>query len=64
MELGNQDLKEIIEVGSQIIAQLDMENIIKNVVLSLFAKFQTPTVTFLVPTTWTRAGRSSTTSRA
>jgi diguanylate cyclase (GGDEF)-like protein len=49
MELGNQDLKEIIEVGSQITAQLDMENIIKNVVLSLFAKFQTPTVTFLVP---------------
>ena len=49
MELGNQDLKEIIEVASQITAQLDIENIIKNVVLSVFAKFQTSTVTFLVP---------------
>ena len=49
MELGNQDLKEIIEVASQITAQLDIEIILKNVVLSLYAKFQTPTVTFLLP---------------
>jgi diguanylate cyclase (GGDEF)-like protein len=49
MELGNQDLKEVIEVASQITAELDIEIIIKNVVLSLYAKFQTPTVTFLLP---------------
>ena len=34
LELGNQDLKEIIEIASQITAQLDVENIIRNVVLS------------------------------
>ena len=39
LELGNQDLKEIIEIASQITAQLDVENIIKNVVLSFVAKF-------------------------
>jgi diguanylate cyclase (GGDEF)-like protein len=49
MELDSQDLKEIIEVGSQITAQLDLENIIKNVVLSLYAKFQSSSVTFLLP---------------
>src|SRR3989304_6640739 len=49
MELGSQDLKEIIEIASQITAQLDVENIIKNVVLSFIAKFQSATVTFLMP---------------
>jgi two-component system cell cycle response regulator len=49
LELGNQDLKEIIEIASQITAQLDVENIIKNVVLSFVAKFQTATVTVVLP---------------
>jgi len=45
----NQDLKEILEIAFQITAQLDIENIIKNVVWSLVSKFQTDTVTFLLP---------------
>jgi len=49
LELGNQDLKEIIEIGSQISAQLDVENIIKNVVLSFVAKFQAVSVTCILP---------------
>ena len=49
MELDNQDLKEVIEIASQITAQLDIENIIKNIVLSLVAKFQVPHVTTLIP---------------
>jgi diguanylate cyclase (GGDEF)-like protein len=49
LELGNQDLKEIIEIASQITAQLDVENIIKNVVLSFVAKFQAATVTCILP---------------
>jgi diguanylate cyclase (GGDEF)-like protein len=49
LELGNQDLKEIIEIASQITAQLDVENIIKNVVLSFIAKFQAATVTCILP---------------
>ncbi len=49
MELDNQDLKEVIEIASQITAQLDIENIIKNIVLSLVAKFQIPHVTLLIP---------------
>ncbi|MEE8590961.1 MAG: GGDEF domain-containing protein [Spirochaetia bacterium] len=49
LELGDQDLKEIIEIASQITAQLDVENIIKNVVLSFVAKFQAPTVTCILP---------------
>ena len=49
LELGNQDLKEIIEIASQITAQLDVENIIKNVVLSFVAKFQASTVTCILP---------------
>ena len=49
LELGNQDLKEIIEIGSQITAQLDVENIIKNVVLSLVARFQAASVTCILP---------------
>ena len=49
LELGNQDLKEIIEIASQITAQLDVENIIRNVVLSFVAKFQPATVTCILP---------------
>jgi diguanylate cyclase (GGDEF)-like protein len=45
----NQDLKEIIEIAFQITAQLDVETIIKNVVWSFVAKFQTETVTFVLP---------------
>ncbi len=49
LELASQDLKEIIEIGTQITAQLEVENIIKNVVLSLVARFQSATVTALLP---------------
>jgi two-component system cell cycle response regulator len=49
LELGNQDLKEIIEVASQITAQLEVENIVKNVVLSLVARFQAASVTVIIP---------------
>ncbi len=49
VELETQDLKEIIEIASQITARLDIENIVKNVVLSFYAKFQTSGVTFLLP---------------
>ncbi len=45
----NQDLKEIIEIAIQITADLDVKNIIKNVVWSIVAKFQTNTVTFIFP---------------
>jgi len=48
-ELENQDLKEIIEIASQITAQLDIENIVKNVVWSFYAKFQCLSVTFILP---------------
>jgi diguanylate cyclase (GGDEF)-like protein len=48
LELGNQDLKEIIEIASQITAQLDVDNIIKNVVLSFVAKFQAESVTCIL----------------
>jgi len=48
-ELEIQDLKEIIEIGSQITAQLDVENIVRNVVLSLVAKFQISRTTVVVP---------------
>jgi len=49
LELENQDLKEIIEIASQITAQLEVENIIRNVVLSLVARFQSPSVTLVLP---------------
>ena len=45
LERENQDLKEIIEIALQITAQLEIDNIIKNVVWSLVSKFQTETVT-------------------
>jgi len=49
LELGNQDLKEIIEVASQITAQLEIENIVKNVVLGFVARFQVSSVTVVLP---------------
>jgi diguanylate cyclase (GGDEF)-like protein len=48
VELGNQELKEILEIASQLTAQLDVESIIKNVVLSLYARFQPRSMTFLL----------------
>jgi two-component system cell cycle response regulator len=45
----NQDLKEILEIALQITAQLDVESILKNMAWSFVAKFQTDTVTLLLP---------------
>ncbi len=45
----NQDLKEIIEIAIQITANLDVYHIIRNVVWSIVAKFQTQVVTFAFP---------------
>jgi two-component system, cell cycle response regulator len=49
LDKENQDLKEILEIAFQITAQLELENIIKNVVWSLVSKFQMETVTFVLP---------------
>ena len=49
LDRENQDLKEIIEIAFQITAQLDMENVIKNVVWSFVSRFQMETVTVLLP---------------
>ena len=49
LEKENQDLKEILEIALQITAQLEAEDIIKNVVWSFAGKYQTRTVTFLIP---------------
>ncbi len=49
LDRENQDLKEILEIAFQITAQLEIENIIKNVVWSFVSKFQTETVTVLLP---------------
>ncbi|MGO9307630.1 MAG: GGDEF domain-containing protein [Spirochaetia bacterium] len=49
LERENQDLKEIIEIGFQVTAQLEIENIIKNVVWSFVSKFQTETVSVVLP---------------
>ncbi len=49
LDKENQDLKEILEIAFQITAQLEVDNIIKNVVWSLAAKFQPETITFLLP---------------
>jgi diguanylate cyclase (GGDEF)-like protein len=46
LERENQDLKEILEIAFQITAQLEIENIIKNVVWSLASKFQTESALF------------------
>ena len=40
LDRENQDLKEILEIAFQITAQLEIENVIKNVVWSLVSKFQ------------------------
>ena len=49
LEKENQDLKEILEIAFQITAQLEIENIIKNVVWSFVSKFQMETVTLALP---------------
>ena len=49
LEKENQDLKEIIEIAFQITAQLEIENITKNVVWSFVSRFQTETVTIALP---------------
>jgi two-component system cell cycle response regulator len=49
LDKENQDLKEILEIALQITAQLDLENIVKNVAWSFVSKFNSQTVTFLLP---------------
>jgi diguanylate cyclase (GGDEF)-like protein len=49
LERENQDLKEILEIAFQITAQLEIENVIKNVVWSLVSRFQIETVTVALP---------------
>jgi diguanylate cyclase (GGDEF)-like protein len=49
LDRENQDLKEILEIAFQITAQLEIENVIKNVVWSLVSKFQIETVTVALP---------------
>ena len=49
LDRENQDLKEIIEIAFQITAQLEIENIIKNVVWSFVSRFQCETVTVALP---------------
>ncbi len=49
LDRENQDLKEILEIAFQITAQLEIDNVIKNVVWSLVSKFQLETVTVLLP---------------
>jgi diguanylate cyclase (GGDEF)-like protein len=49
LDRENQDLKEIIEIAFQITAQLEIENIIKNVVWSFVSRFQCETVTVVLP---------------
>ncbi len=48
LERENQDLKEIIEIAFQITAQLDIENVIKNVVWSFVSRFQMETAIALL----------------
>jgi diguanylate cyclase (GGDEF)-like protein len=49
LDRENQDLREILEIAFQITAQLEIENVIKNVVWSLVSKFSIDTVTFALP---------------
>jgi diguanylate cyclase (GGDEF)-like protein len=49
LDRENQDLKEIIEIAFQITAQLEVDNIVKNVAWSLASKFTSESVTFLLP---------------
>jgi diguanylate cyclase (GGDEF)-like protein len=48
LDRENQDLKEIIEIAFQITAQLEVENIAKNVAWSLASRFSCESVTFLL----------------
>jgi two-component system, cell cycle response regulator len=49
LDRENQDLKEILEIAFQITAQLEIENVIKNLVWSLVSKFQTESATVALP---------------
>jgi two-component system, cell cycle response regulator len=49
LDTENQDLKEILEIAFQITAQLEIENVIKNLVWSLVSKFQTESATVALP---------------
>ena len=49
LDRENQDLKEILEIAFQITAQLEIENVIKNVMWSFVSKFQIETATFVLP---------------
>jgi hypothetical protein len=49
LDRENQDLKEVIEIAFQITAQLEVDNIAKNVAWSLASRFQPESVTFLLP---------------
>ncbi len=49
LDRENQDLKEILEIAFQITAQLEIENVIKNVVWSFVSKYQIETATFALP---------------
>ncbi len=49
LDRENQDLKEIIEIASQITAQLEVDNIAKNVAWSFASRFQPSGVAFLLP---------------
>ena len=48
LDRENQDLKEILEIAFQITAQLEVENIVKNVVWSYATKFQCEAVTVVL----------------
>jgi two-component system, cell cycle response regulator len=48
LDRENQDLKEILEIAFQITAQLEVENIVKNVVWSYASKFQCEAVTVVL----------------
>jgi two-component system, cell cycle response regulator len=48
LDRENQDLKEILEIAFQITAQLEVENIVKNVVWSYSSKFQCEAVTVVL----------------
>ncbi len=48
VELDNQDLKEILEIASQITAQLDIESIVRYVIWSFHAKVRIDTATFVL----------------
>ncbi len=49
LDRENQDLKEILEIAFQITAQLEVENVVKNVAWSYASKFQCEAVTVVLP---------------